>query len=479
MRWSPRALLVALAAATAYEWSAVFELDGKYSWTATKMDGAYAAESMAIFVSGTTTGPEEDEACDDVSPFSDVILVPTERCQRLVFDSTVYLSLFVLETTNNATQVVTIHAEHHPDEFADDHFLKDAHGRDVLPLEEDEDHHEHSSSSSSSSSRRPKAWRLSMLASAVVLCCIVVGVFVLQLFGFCGGGGHTTTRTNNNSKDLLITKCMAALASGALLALAAFLVLFEATHLIQARWKEESQAAWRFGTLLVSGFAIGCFSQLFFPHHHYDHHPRAKDDDDAVAQQPDDLDEDRKKAIENTFSEKTTTLQGVNVTLVVSIFTGDFFCNFVDGIVIAQAFLECNASRGWTIAAATVYHELAQELSDFALLVNVAGLGTLAALVVNFVSALGVFLGAAVFMWTKPGAGTQGLLLALGGGVYVFLAATQAAPQFLRGGTSFADRVLIFLAFLVGVVAIGLVLLDHEHCSPDDDNGGDHHGHGH
>ena len=159
--------------------------------------------------------------------------------------------------------------------------------------------------------------------------------------------------------------------------------------------------------------------------------------------------------------------------------TGDFFCNFVDGIVIAQAFLECSASRGWAIAAATVYHELAQELSDFALLVNVAGLEVLGALAVNFVSGLGVFFGAVTFMVTKPGPGTQGLLLALGGGVYVYLSATQAAPQFLRKDTdvSFSQRLLIFLSFVVGVVAIGLVLLDHDHCDDHDSDGGDGHGH--
>ena len=77
-------------------------------------------------------------------------------------------------------------------------------------------------------------------------------------------------------------------------------------------------------------------------------------------------------------------------------------------------------SKGWTIAAATVAHELAQETGDFFLLITKGGLSQCMALLVNALSGVSVFIGAAVFLATKPGYGTQGLLLAFSGGVYVY-----------------------------------------------------------
>merc|ERR1719331_2550623 len=60
--------------------------------------------------------------------------------------------------------------------------------------------------------------------------------------------------------------------------------------------------------------------------------------------------------------------------LVFTIFMGDFLHNFVDGIFIANAFLDCSQSKGWSIAAATIAHEIAQETSDFFLLITQGGL---------------------------------------------------------------------------------------------------------
>jgi len=160
--------------------------------------------------------------------------------------------------------------------------------------------------------------------------------------------------------------------------------------------------------------------------------------------------------------------------LVFSICAGDFLHNFVDGLVIARAFLDCKVSKGWTVTAATVYHELAQEVSDFALLVNVAGLAVIPALAVNALSGVSVILGAAVFMWTKPGEGGEGLLLAFAAGVYVYLATNVGAHNFVDNDQpkSFAFKLVVLACFLVGCVAIGLVLLDHEHCTPVNGGGG-------
>ena len=53
-----------------------------------------------------------------------------------------------------------------------------------------------------------------------------------------------------------------------------------------------------------------------------------------------------------------------------NIIIGDFVHNFADGVTIGAAFLGCNSTVGWTVAASTVIHEVPQELADFMALVN-------------------------------------------------------------------------------------------------------------
>ena len=113
------------------------------------------------------------------------------------------------------------------------------------------------------------------------------------------------------------------------------------------------------------------------------------------------------------------------------------------------------------------------------------GLSVLMACVVNFFSGVSVMVGAAVYLWTEPGMGTQGLMLAFSGGVYTYVACTEAAAHVVDGASKFsaAQRLGLFAFFVVGCAGIGLVLLDHEHCSSSDDDGADgddpHAGHNH
>jgi len=141
------------------------------------------------------------------------------------------------------------------------------------------------------------------------------------------------------------------------------------------------------------------------------------------------------------------------------IFFGDFLHNFVDGIFIANAFLDCTQSKGWTITAATIAHEIAQETSDFFLLITAGGLTQIQALILNGLSGVSVLIGAAVFLWVDPGNGTRGLVLAFSGGTYVYIAATEAASVYTEKRLSPAMWGWILLLFVTGAVAIGLHLL--------------------
>ena len=93
------------------------------------------------------------------------------------------------------------------------------------------------------------------------------------------------------------------------------------------------------------------------------------------------------------------------------------------------------------------------------------------ALALNFITGLSVVLGAIIVVGGSPGAQTEGLLLAFGGGVYVQIAATECAGRVNNTVKTTKMRLISIFAFILGAVAIGLVLLDHEHCVP---GGGGH-----
>ena len=72
------------------------------------------------------------------------------------------------------------------------------------------------------------------------------------------------------------------------------------------------------------------------------------------------------------------------------------------------------------------------------------------------------------------------MILAYGGGTYVYIGATECLGRVnqLSGALSMRLQLLSLFAFFVGAVAIGLVLLDHEHCVAEgaDAHAGHNHG---
>ena len=465
-----------------YEWAAVFELEheASYAWVASKAatdDGAmaYADATMKIVVMQAAGGSETaiEAVADDAEALMEGSCaqlavggtIGTNFCYKLVFAEGLYESIW--EIAVPAYEAVdwnlrrrlagagyyAVFAEHYPDEFvADDegHYLRDASGSDVEPLavagggaagDDDDD------------GNLARAWRNSMLATLIVLVCTWVGL--LGRLPFRGADGLRTAT---------VIAFASSLAVGALLGCAAFLMFVEGSHLIAGRWRTETQATWRFGAAMLGGYALGLVLNIAFPHGAHA----------AVA--ADVAPGDKGRPAERAPPDYAFCF---------NIFMGDFWHNLVDGIFIANAFLDCDSGWGWTVAGATIYHELVQEFADFFLLVGPGGLSVLMACVVNFFSGVSVMVGAAVYLWTEPGMGTQGLMLAFSGGVYTYVACTEAAAHVVDGASKFsaAQRLGLFAFFAVGCAGIGLVLLDHEHCSSSDDDGADgddpHAGHNH
>ena len=497
-----------------WEWIGVFEMhEGTFGWTASKVDEAYADPAMKIvFLEINQTDVDAGTISEEVEHMAEELFegncteryvgpdieVPSQECHQLIFDQDVYSSIFTLVVHHDEEEeeeegddphdhegeiFVAVFAEHFPIEFeADVHYLKDDHGHDVEPLyeitEEGDDDDD-----DNNDNRRKKAWRRSMIGSFIVLCCTIVGA-LLRLPNLWG-----EQRFNAVLLSPIFTNCMAALAAGALFSCAVYLMLFEAVHLTDARWSEV-HATWRYGTMVMIGYGSGVFFQYFFEEegHHLGWIYSTRRGRKKMTKEIEDNDEED-KAVEVRAAKEQEKIedaieiedQKIRWDLVFSISIGDWLHNFVDGIVIAQAFLDCKVSKGWTVVAATVYHELAQEVSDFALLVNVAGLSVIPALLINVFAGVSVILGAAAYMWTKPGPGGQGMLLAFAAGLYIYLATNVSAHAFLdttvKRSLQFKFTILIF--FIVGCVAIGLVLIDHEHCEAKDGGGGGGGGHAH
>lgn len=73
------------------------------------------------------------------------------------------------------------------------------------------------------------------------------------------------------------------------------------------------------------------------------------------------------------------------------------------------------------------------------------------------------------------------MALAAGGAIYVFVAISELPEVILRGVKTVPQLAARLLAFSVGCVALGLILLDHDHCDSSGgsaaDAGGDGHNH--
>jgi len=175
--------------------------------------------------------------------------------------------------------------------------------------------------------------------------------------------------------------------------------------------------------------------------------------------------------------------KAIKMGVIGPVLIGDFFHNFIDGIVIGFAANDCNSSFVWGIVGSTVAHEIPQEIADFVILIKKANMKWYWAALANYLSSSSTLVGALVGHGIDVSMQVEGMGLAFGGGVYLYVAITDLAPQLadLRtGGTEgLIQSLLTLLAFAVGAICVGLVLLNHEHCAPEGAEGDGHEGHHH
>jgi len=368
------------------------------------------------------------------------------------------------------------------------------------------------SSTSLASSQGDKPWGEVILAALLINLVTLIGLLFLS-GRWVASTFFGASLKGSDSKWKLTSNIIPSFATGALLATSLFLIVPESLLLITSdlsggedshaghghRFLEEheehddieSAVAWRFGISVLGGFILPVIFSLMFPRYHEQERceacvenvhendkelqERLSQDNSSEDKQSQDrtqdfskeatLDEEEPVAV--STEEKTLKFSPehpINYPLATSIIVGDFFHNFTDGVFVGTAFLLCDHKVAVTIAAATVYHELAQEIADYFLLTKHCHLHPITALGLNFLGGLSVLLGALLILAVDVSSMATGCILAVGAGVYFYISGVECLPLAMKVQTCLFDKIVGLVSFVLGVVPIGLVLLNHGHC---------------
>jgi zinc and cadmium transporter len=139
----------------------------------------------------------------------------------------------------------------------------------------------------------------------------------------------------------------------------------------------------------------------------------------------------------------------------VSNLVGDGLHNFLDGAIVAGAFV-ASPSLGFATAVAVAVHEVPQELGDFGILVH-AGLTPRRALLLNFLSGLTAVAGMAATLTFFPVEAIERVLLPFSAGAFVYIASTDLIPE-LHKEPEPAKSLLQVVGLLAGVGIMAALL---------------------
>ena len=135
------------------------------------------------------------------------------------------------------------------------------------------------------------------------------------------------------------------------------------------------------------------------------------------------------------------------------ILIGDAFHNFVDGVVIAAAFLT-SIPLGISASLAVIAHEVPQEVGDFAILID-SGYSRLKAIVLNSLSSATTLPGAVVtYFWLGETHMAVPYILAISAASFIYIATADLVPELHRQVTPAASlRQLVLLLAGIGTIA--------------------------
>jgi len=446
---------VASAGNHPWVWGGLCEMSvgERYTWSATRgPDGAYVESEMKVM--SVFVGEEEDikagaptanaswdsgetpwtskfsgDTCSLVSGATTNLTSFTFR-----FDESSWISLFHIEPSASGHWTFFTSQLVHDLENGF-HFLRDEHGHDVECVVH---HHDHAHEEAEDTEHNEEGQGLGVAIGAAALTALPA----LLMLPFVG---PAVVRAGSAAFPV-----MNSFASGAIFAAAAFLLLPESTHLI-GEGLDESGSHGLWGSSVMFGWLIGVLM-----HHIGDMFMGGKKDAQGLSE----------------GSDATGVRKPVDLAVAAAVTCGDFVHNLVDGMVIGFAARACSSSVLWAVVAGGVAHEAPQEIADYIVLITKANLAWPKAMVLNVFAALPALVGAAIAYEAEVSDNLQGVLLAIGAGVYLFVAMTELAPFLLEIRSPFVLSSATRLGgFLIGATALGLVLLGHEHCH--DHSGGE------
>ena len=146
-------------------------------------------------------------------------------------------------------------------------------------------------------------------------------------------------------------------------------------------------------------------------------------------------------------------------TLPTLLVLGDTIHNFLDGVVIAVAYV-ANPALGLTTTLAVAAHELPQEIGDFSVLLN-QGWSRTKVLMVNVLQSLATIPGAFLGFAAGTALPSPPELFGAAGGIFLYLGASDLIPELHhRAGHKHVLRVVVPFVASIVLVTI-LVRLTH------------------
>lgn len=150
--------------------------------------------------------------------------------------------------------------------------------------------------------------------------------------------------------------------------------------------------------------------------------------------------------------EASTHDHGRSGTMVI---VGDTFHNFIDGIIIAAAFL-ADVQLGIVTALAIIAHEIPQEVGDFAVLLN-SGYSKLRAFQLNLISSFATLVGGVLgYVALQDMQSLVPSLLALAAASMIYVAVADLIPG-LHKRTQMRDTVQQVVLIVLGIGTVALM----------------------
>lgn len=137
---------------------------------------------------------------------------------------------------------------------------------------------------------------------------------------------------------------------------------------------------------------------------------------------------------------------------------GDGLHNFLDGVIIASAFI-VSTPVGIATTIAVLVHEIPQEIGDFGVLLY-SGLSKTKALLFNLLSALIAIFGAVfALLLSEYIDGMSVIMLAVAGGGFIYIAGSDLIPELHKGQCAGCRASYQLAALLAGVGIMAAMLI--------------------